>query len=210
MLTFDPSTDFQTFDGQVEVQLQPGPAAAAGAVTVTTDAVRRWITTAEVEASNGRYTSDDVVFHLSGVGLSRRPLVGDTLVEGSNNWTVLTCRHESLTDRWEVVVRQLAVSGVNTVVTVQKASFSTSEDGVQEATWADEHVDLPAAFQLVSGSETEEHGKPEMKPRYRAHLIQTIETRNRRVVHDGTEYRITGHADSDRIDALFTLELEAW
>lgn len=205
-ITLDFSADFAVFDNKGTVSIQ----SREGGDPVSTAAIRRWITTREAQASDGKYTSDDVTFHISGVSLGITPTIGDTITEGSTGWTILAVRYERLTDRWELVSRELAVSGLNTLVTIQLATFTRTMDGIQQATWADELTDLRAAFQLFTGDDIEENKLQELKPQYRCYLTQTIETKNRRLLHDGNLYRIKAHADSNRIDALFELTLEDW
>jgi len=202
-MELDFATDFATFDNQNTVSIQ----SQAGGDPEDTSAIRRWVTEREAAASNGKYTTDDGVFHVSGYGLETDIAIGDTITDTDGAWTIIGRRFEQLTNRWELIARQLSLTDV---VTIQLATWTKSEDGIQEAVWNNEHTDLAASFQLVEGKDEEDHRNQHLMPRYRVHLVQTIDTDNRRVIHDGNAYRIIAHGDSDRVDVAFELECEDW
>lgn len=202
-MDLDFSSDFSTFDNQSSVSIQ----SQDGGDPEVTAAVRHQVTVREAQASNGKYTTEDCVFRISGAELELEIQVGDILTEGTEVWTILAKSFSRLTKRWRLVCRQLVV---NSLITIQKATYTKSEDGIQEAAWENEHVDLAASFQLISGTDEDDHKLQHVKPLYRVHLTQTIETANRRVLHNSNLYRIKAHSDSDRIDVLFAMDVEEW
>lgn len=203
-MIFDPSSDFALFDGANVAAL----ARADGSESEDVSTIQRWVSSYEAEKSDGKYTTSDAVFHISGVDLDGSPIVGDKITKDSTVWRVLGTRWESLTQRWELISRALKI--LDSLITIQVATFTKSEDGIQEETWADETVDLSAAFSRVSDEDSEERRIRKSKPKFEAYLSQTIEPKNRRVIHNGTTYRITGAENSDSISDLFVLRLEEW
>lgn len=206
-MDLDLSTDFAVFDNQSSVDITP-----RGGSLQAVSAIQRWVSTREAEQSNGVYTKADAVFHLSGVGLNANPLPGDLLESGGGavSWVVLGARNEQLTNTWEIVCRDLSIQ-LSSTVTIQKATWAKDENGIQEATWANEWADVAASFQEMSTEDTEDNKKRELKPRFEVRLLADVALdKNRRLIHGGETYRIKAVSHRDDISHLIALELEEW
>lgn len=84
-IAFDPSTDFATVDGLAEVTLR----ARNGAETTIEKSLRRAVSHKEAKASDGKYTTDDVVFHFAASEVAARPTLGSQIIDDAGRWTIL-------------------------------------------------------------------------------------------------------------------------
>src|SRR5687768_11209676 len=124
MNLFTPSTEFlDVIDGLEAVTLVPRSGSASTAIA---GAKRRAVTAAEAEASAGRYTHHDAVWHIAAAQLPAPPALGDRIVGGSGgSWTVLEVVRATRDTRWACRARNLAVeAGLDTVVRIQAAAWS--------------------------------------------------------------------------------------
>ena len=161
----------------------------------------------EVEASLGRYTAEDRVFLFSQNGVTNAPEVGSTITEGTD-WTILSVRKDRQTNRFRVVCRSSAVIGT---VTIQTATFSQDDHGIQTATWTDSLTDVPATITKDSAAVETEHQVDKMKTRYSVHFLtaQTI-TKNTRIKDGALILRPIGLQDLESLTDLFTVKAEEW
>ena len=89
-------------------------------------AVRAAVRASEARASGGKYTEDDVVWHLDAAELDGSPRPGDVIVQGdAGRWTVLAARR-SATGRWRCVCRELAIEhGLDQYVDIEVTLTNT-------------------------------------------------------------------------------------
>lgn len=207
MPIFDPSTDFATVvDGLALVTLR----ARDGSETPVAHALRRAVTVREAAASDGKYTASDVVFHLSAAETGR-PELGSLIVDALGQWTILEVALETLGARWRCICRDLAISaGLDTLVTIQKASYTKGAGGALEPIWSDLYTNERAKIQPVSAERLIDHqavGQTEQALVFFTWPLP-LTPQHRIVGPDGTTYRFLSWEDAQRIDALFTARVE--
>src|SRR5689334_17869916 len=82
--------------------------APSGSSAPLTALLRRAITTKEAAESNGKYTTADFVMHFP--VSAANPIVGGTLVVGSDSYTILDISKQTLRNRWRCMCRLLAIA----------------------------------------------------------------------------------------------------
>lgn len=208
-LDFDPAGDLiDVVDGLEQVTVtRPG----GDASTAVGHALRRAVGTREMEASAGRYTAGDVVWHLPGGELSESPGPGDVIVDGDGHrWTVLDVRRTAGDLRWRCVARNLAiVHGLDRFVDVQKATYAKGDAGAETPAWKTWRTGLRAKIQPLKTEVRDEHERVLTHARYKVYLAEniTLDHTHRIRGPDGTVYTVTGSRRADRIDALMEVEV---
>lgn len=110
MSSFNPTSDLAIADGIETVALVRRGDDPDAPGTVIQNVLRRAVTTREVAASDGRYTTSDVTWHIPAAELADPPQVGDMLRDsGGQRWTVLEVAATALGSRWRCTARRLAV-----------------------------------------------------------------------------------------------------
>jgi hypothetical protein len=208
-LDFDPAGDLVgVADGLEQVTVhRPGNSQPA----TVEHALRRALGTRELEASAGRYTASDVVWHLPGGELEQSPRLGDVIVDGDGHrWTVLDVRRTSGDPRWRCVGRNLAiVHGLDRFVDVQKATFAKGDAGAETPTWKTWKTGLRAKIQPVEMEVRDEHGRVLAHSRYKVYLAEDLALDHTHRIQgpDGTVYTVTGSRRAERIDALMEVDV---
>ena len=155
-MNFDPIGDFELIvDGLRPIVITP----RRGDVADPVSSLRRAITRKEAEESNGQYTTDDSVFHVSTVHYPTKLPLGSHLVDHDNTtWTVLSVAKQTLNARWRYVVRDLALWGdLDLVVWHEIATFAKGKTGAQFETWTRQPTPLRARFQPIEEERRVEH-----------------------------------------------------
>ena len=210
-VSFNPIDDMAIMDGLETVTVQSHD----GTFTDTADnSIHRRISNSEAEASNGRFIRDDVVFHVPKQELNFTPYAGCRLTDASGIvWSILSAHVETIGTRWRLACRHHDIlNEAATLVTIQRATWSKSEGGAQQQTWGTLASNQRCWIQRLSARVGSEDGQRESKASYRAHFeSQTIVGAGNRIVSsDGTKYRVVGDSNSDRIDQLYSVDLELW
>lgn len=207
-LAFDPSDDFaDVADFQQEVTLlRPGTSDARPLARAVQAAIRA----SEARASGGRYTENDVVWHLDATEWNGQPLPGDVIVDAdARRWTVLAARH-SVGERWRCVCRNLAiVHGLDQYVDVEVASFTKDSCGAESATWHPWRTGVAARIQPVRATIENDHQRHARSSELKIHVADQLELdqTHRIKAPDGTVYRVVGCRNADRIDALMEIDV---
>lgn len=200
---FTPTTEFlDVVDGLEPVTLVPRD---GGSETAIAGAKRRAVSLQEAEASGGRYTRADVVWHIAASQLDSPPSLGDRIVDGAGeNWTVLDVARAARDTRWACHARNLAVAaGLDTVVRIQQAAWSKDRHGAAMATWSDLRL-VQARIQPLALRPALEHDAQSARATHRIVLAEQVAvTENMRVVAaDATVYAIESYEQAERIDTL--------
>src|SRR3990167_4966959 len=98
--------DYTLFDGLESVTIvKPGTTST----TSVASALRRGGTTREAAASQGKYTTADVVWHLPKSLVTTQPALGDKVLDSAAvYWTILDVTKATLGTRWKCVTRDVA------------------------------------------------------------------------------------------------------
>ena len=146
-MEFDPTGDFECIvDGLKPVTVSN----RIGSTFADVQSLRRQVTTREAKKSNGKYDTNDSVFHVSSVAVTEKMVPGSTLVDSTGTiWTILETQFQTLTARWRYIVRDLKLTGdLNDVVFHEIATFTKGPSGEQVPTWVPTSPDtLNARFQ---------------------------------------------------------------
>lgn len=204
---FDPATDFaQVADALEPVTLRRSDGSGASSLA---GALRRAVTTREAAASDGKYTSSDVRWHLPADELSAPPRLGDQIVDASGeSWTILETQLATCGSRWQCTTRNLALAGgLNTYITILREVAAKGPSGAVEATWAPVANLVRARIQELSAVRNEQHGRQSGTVRAKIYLAEQIlvDNGNRVQAADGTVYEVTGYELADSISSLFTI-----
>src|ERR1700722_9293913 len=107
---FDPQSDFaQVTDALEPVTLRR--ADGSGSIALAS-ALRRAITTREAAASDGKYTTSDVHWHLAAAELPVPPRLGDQIIDATGEaWTILETQLATCGSRWKGTARNLTFAG---------------------------------------------------------------------------------------------------
>ncbi len=126
-LAFDPSDDLlRVADGLETVTLRRRGSSPGGPGERIARALCRSVTTREAAASDGRYTTSDVVWRLPAADLPQPPRPGDVIAGGDRRqWTVLETQRAGLNANWRCASRSLAlVYGLDDAVSILQATYA--------------------------------------------------------------------------------------
>lgn len=147
-VTLDLSTDLQVVaDGLEAITLKRR--GSSNDVDVTS-ALQRAITTKEAAASDGKYSTRDVRWHLPELEVTTRPRLGDVILDvNSDRWTILDVQKATLEVRWRCICRNVAVYyGLDDYVDVLRATISKGTAGAASASWQTSVTGVRASIQL--------------------------------------------------------------
>lgn len=203
----DVSGDFvDVVDGLAPVTLVD----RCGRETAIAKSLRRAITQREAAASDGRYATSDVVFHLP-LSSTSQPELGSQIVDDLDEWTVLEVARETLSARWRCVTRDLAVTtGLDTLVDVEVAEYTKSEGGAHTPTWSSVAKRIRAKVYTSAATREVEHKSVQLPPAVTVtlHRAMPLTTRHRIIAADGTPYRVLGWESPKAIDQLMVATVE--
>ena len=214
---FDPGTDFEDVtDGLEAVTLTPR---FSSSTTAVTKALQRAVTTAEVQASDGKYLASDVRWHLPVAEVSSRPALGTRIVDdGGTYWIILDVQQATLSSRWRCICRNPAIAfGLDDTITIEVvAAYTKGDGGAPERTWKVWKAGVRARIQPVAMDVADEQGAQRTTTTYSIFVVEDFEvsgdyaiTHNHRIKDaKGTYYRITGFTDAEDIGGLQTIHAE--
>lgn len=206
---FNAAEDFAAAaDGLELVTVERPGSPAPGAVC---RALRRGVTAREARASEGRYTADDVAWHLTAPQPGAPPRPGDVLADAAGRrFTVLSVTRSAMTGRVRCVARDLAIAhGLDAFIDVERAEYVKGESGAETAVWRPWRTGVRARIQPAGAEVRPENDLAATRAACRVFVSEAMELDHRHRVRgpDGAVYRITGVRAPERIDAL--LEIEA-
>lgn len=173
--------------------------------------LRRAISHREAAASDGKYTTSDVTFHLPVSEVADRPELGSYIEDADGDWRILEVAKETLSNRWRCVCRNLGITaGLDTLLTLEVSAYDKGTGGAQEPTWSVEETDLRGKVQLESADRAVEHNRKHLPRNASIYLaVQVLVSTNHRFVGpDNTIYKVISWESPDRIDALFKVNCE--
>jgi head-tail adaptor len=201
MTLFDASDSMSFIDATETVSL----VRRGGEESTISNALKRRLMTNDAAATDGSYTASDVTWHLSTGELADPPAVGDLLRDGSGvAWTVLEVAESRQSGRWICRARQLAIAGgLDSLVRIQRATWSKGKSGDAVATWHDVQVGVLARIQPERSVVEVEHGKRDVTVTHKIYLAAAIALdEDHRIVHGDTVYRVVSQEKEERIDQL--------
>ena len=180
--------------------------AVSGASTTVAGALARPIAMGEARPSGGRYTADDVRWHLP-TGVLNEPLApGDEIITADETaWIVQEVKQVGLNARLQCVARKLQiVAGATDLVRLQIATWTKSAAGAPVVAWDDVLTDVAARIQPHRGEIVIEHNKKKIRLTHEIYLDQpvTIDSNHRIIDAAGNPYALVGYTDPQRIDRL--------
>lgn len=207
------SLNMQTDFAMVTDRLEPVTLVRrGGGSTPVAAALRRVVTTREAAASDGKYTSADVRWHLAAGELAEPPWLGDRIVDGAGeSWTILETRLATCGSRFECTSRNLAIAaGLDTLITIRREVVVKGSSGAAERTWEDYRVGVRAKIQEQAAARSEEHGRQSGVVTAKVYVAEqiAIDGGSQIVAADGTTYEVTGCEAMDEIGSLFVIDAE--
>ena len=204
---FNPQSDFaQVTDALEAVTLRRADGSGSTAVA---SALRRAMTTREAAASDGKYTTSDVSWHLAAAELPAPPRLGDQIIDATAEaWTILETQLATCGSRWKCTARNLALAGgLNTYITILREVATKGPSGAVEPTFVPYASGVRARIQETSSVRGEQHGRQSGTVRAQIYLSEQIlvDNGNRIQAADGTLYEVTGYERADSIASLFTI-----
>ena len=206
---FDPSTDFEDVcDGLEPVTLVP----RSGDTIEIAHALQRALTTAEIEASNGKYVGGDVRWHLPDAETTSEMKLGDEIKDANGRrYKIIDKQHATLENRWRLICRDMAVVwGLDCFVTVLTATYTKGAGGAQEPTWKVSQTGIRARIQPESLDVEHDHDA-----QHRVKMVKVFVGEDIKVDHtnrlkgpDGTLYKITGYTGAERIGETQAIDAE--
>jgi hypothetical protein len=209
-LPFDPGGDFlDVVDGFQPVTLvRPG----SSATTAVEHALRRAIRTREAQASQGQYTSGDVIWQIPAAEAPEAPRLGDAIVDASGRrWTILNVRAATRDSRWRCITRDLAIAHrLDEAIRIERATYAKGPSGAEEPTWRLWKSGVRARIQPVGAEVQRRHERTAAVTAYRIFVAEDPELDPHCRVRgpDGTVYRVIGFHKAERIDALAQIDAE--
>ncbi len=211
-MSLDLSEDYLLFDNLTSVTLKFRDGSPDE--LINGKALRRAVTFREAMASNGKVTTSDVHWHIPVDGLNKTPTLGDKIVHGSTEWTVLVREEQTLSTRLRFTCRDIAITaGLDTVIKIQ--SSTTQKEQATNAiklVYSDLHTNVRAKIQFVSGTRDRQSGRDEMVRKWAVSFEQTFAfSPNYRIVGpDGVFYKPVELRDPDDIGKPFVVICEAY
>jgi len=206
---FDPNSDFETIcDGLEAVTLKHRGSSSESIAT----ALQRSLNTREIAASDGKYVSGDVRWHLPDALVTNAPRLGDTIVDvGDRYYTILDVQHATLENRWRCIARDVAVVyGLDDTVEILEATYAKGDGGAMEPTFATKWTGIRARIQPDAMDATTEHGQRYPNRKFNIFIAEDLDLTNLHRVKskDGTAYKIMGYTRAERIGELQTITAE--
>lgn len=207
-LPFDPGDDLaRVADGLEKVTItRPGSSVAA----VVAHALRSRVYDRGVAESAGRYTANDVAWHLPVSELPDAPQVGDVILDAEGRrWTVLDAEKASLGSRWRCAARNLAVvHGLDAYVDIEKATVTKGQGGAETRSWHTWKTGLSARIQPAGTEVRREHDRQVTVARFTIYLAEDVELDCTHRVRgpDGAVYDVAAVRKADRVDALMEID----
>lgn len=178
-LTLSLSDDWQIFDGLETATLRDylsGSDSLTSGTALTSCVLRRNVTTKEAEASNGKYTTADVVWHVPKSQYSTQPALGGKVVDSSSvSWTILEAQYNVIRNMWRLTTRALAITGgLNQYVTIKKANLTRGTGGQHVITWTDYLTNVRSRLQRNATTVDEKDSRRQPIARYTLFLEENI------------------------------------
>ena len=184
---------------------------SGSAGTAVEHALRRAVTMQEASASDGRYTTSDVVWHLSSAELPQSPRLGDMVCDAAGQrWTILSAVCTMLGSRWKCVTRSLAiVFGLDDTISVLKAVPAPGGGG-GDRTWRPWKTGVRARIQPAATTVSVVGGVSQTTRRFQIFLAEPLglDATHRILAADGGVYAILGETAAGRIGELAVVEAE--
>lgn len=176
------------------------------------DCKRRALTLQEVTASDGKYTLEDVRWHIQVANLATSPRLGDVIKDGDGQrFTVLDVRLASIGTRWRCITRDLAVVyHLNDTVAILRATYEKGTAGAAEPTWHSYRSGVRARIQPMASDIAVEHEAKRKVTRVEIYVDSdfAIDQNCRVLAMNGTLYKVTGYRAAERIGELPVIEAE--
>lgn len=182
--------DFLAFDGLEPVTVY-APLAVDG--TAVAHALRRLVSEAEAAASDGRYTAQDVKWHLPAEELAAPPALAARIVDAEGDiWEVARVDRATFRTRWVAWSRRLAIdAGPEQRVTIQQATVAKDAHGAAETTWSDWQTDVLARVQPLARAVEVEHGQRLTRATHVVYLgVELWLGEQHRLIHNDVAYHV--------------------
>jgi hypothetical protein len=216
---FTPEDDFAAVaDGLEPVTLLRRESPGGPGETLA-HALRRAIDIAEVVGENrktvesdGRYTAADVSWSLPAEELADAPRLGDIILDADGRrWTILEVRAVALGTRWRCRTRELSIAnGLEDLVDILQAEYTTSESGAVETTWSVLHQNIRARIQPLETKILSQNTLPSSVHRCRVILEESFDLDHTHRLRgpDGTVYRLVAVGGFPKLGELQTIDVE--
>ena len=178
------ANDYTLFDGNEAITLQkPGTTTT----TAVSAALRRAGTTREAAASQGKYTTADVGWHLPQSLVTTQPALGDKVLDSAAvYWTILDVTKATLGTRWKCVTRDVAVANrLDCWVAIERGVTVKGRGGAVEQQWEECQAGVRARIQPLAATEEVENRTRIQRATHTVFCDLAISA-----VPDGSRYRV--------------------
>ena len=212
-LAFDPSDDLvRVADGLETVTLRRRGSSPGGPGERIARALRRSVTTREAAASDGRYTTSNVVWRLPAADLPQPPRPGNVIAGGDRRqWTVLETQRAGLNAGWRCAARSLAlVYGLDDAVSILQATYAKGPGGAAEPTWIPWRTGVRARIQPVQSQPENRHESRQTTAKFLIFVEEelALDPTHRIEGPDGAIYKVLAVRGAERLGELPTIEAE--
>jgi len=221
MVTFTVDSDFADVVDGLEVVLLSRRGTST--TDVISHALQRAVKLSEVGftnrvsvggASDGNYTTQDVVWHLPVEELATRPRIGDVISDkNSERWTILAVAEQTLSGRWRCVTRNLAlVYALDDTVVIEQAVYAKGTGGALEETFITWRAGVRARIQEVEATANTEDGARRTDKRYQVFVAEDYVVGHTHRIRDrkGNYYRVLSSTGVGTVGQLQVIEVETW
>jgi hypothetical protein len=207
MIALNLTNDFGAVDGLESISV-----VTRGEQTIEVDGLLRDVSTKEIVSSNGFCQSGDVFVHAPSASLAAVN-VGDMVVAGDVEYTILDIRKEHITGKLRMLCRNLVIAeSLDTVVSIQRATFANGSTGADNATWSTIHTDLRGRLQIDESNREVKHGQRTLIEKGSVYIRETLDllANDRVLMPGGAIYRVTGTNSPNSLGKLFEINVETW
>ncbi len=185
-----------------------------GREAIVSRALRRSVTSRELDPSEGRLVSMDVIWHLPipTVGILRQaPDLGGTIHDGDEEWTILNAVKETLSTRWRLTCRNLSlVFDLSEAFRIERSYTKRGEAAEAVPVYRTVATGVPGRFQPDAGTiETAQDARVlrQTGSLFLGHHYD-IDARTRLVGPDGAHYGVNRVTRMERLGEPLTLDVE--
>lgn len=223
--TVDVSNDWQCWDG-LEAITYTSRRVTGDSVGAVPFAKRHEMTNRELQASDGVYTAEDIIWIVpanqlteimsAGTDTNRRqPKPGDTIYDtDENTWTVLAVAKQVMGSLWRLVTRNLVIAyDLKDIISIERPTLGQDASAATTRSWpptggSTVYDSIAAAVQLVTDEIIAERGLLGFKGTYVIFLSQQVTiTKEDRVKFGSQYFQILGIRNPTRLDELPVLDV---
>ena len=213
-LTLNIADDYKVWDGLEPITFARTRKAGSPQLDVIDSALRGQLTTKEIAASNGAYTSLDRVWLIPATLMVAIAKPGDKVIDqDGSTWTALQVDLIALQTIYKLTTRNPVIAyDLRDLISVETPADLSAQDatGAKAAKlWKTKYANIAARVQPQDSTVVDQRGIRGMLTRYNCYVEQAVAVTNEdRVTFAGRYYEIVAIHNAERLEDLTMLELE--